>query len=88
MKIKKVELDDLSKKYTRELKRLEQKLIKRIQKDIVSLTNEIGKKEGYLLIINKPAVLYNPTAIDVTDQIIQQYNAKFAKGETEASKKE
>ena len=88
LKIKKVELDDLSKKYTRELKQLEKKLINRIQKDIVSLTNEIGKKEGYLLIINKPAVLYNPTSIDVTDQIIQQYNAKYAKGETEASKKE
>ncbi|MEN8260398.1 MAG: OmpH family outer membrane protein [Pseudomonadota bacterium] len=88
LKIKRVELDDLSKKYTRELKQLEKKLLGRIQKDIESLTNEIGKKEGYLLIVSKPAVLYNPTSIDVTDQLIQQYNAKFAKGETKASKKE
>ena len=88
LKIKKVELDDLGKQYTRELKQLELKLINRIQKDIANLTIEIGKKEGYLLIINKPAVLYNPTSIDVTDQIIQAYNAKFAKGETEASKKD
>ena len=87
LKIRKVELDDLRKKYTRELKELEQKVIGRIQQDIMALTREMGKEEGFLLIINQPVVLYNPTSIDVTDKLIQRYNDKFAKGETKASEK-
>ena len=36
---------------------------------------EIGKKEGFLLIISNAVVLYSPTSIDITDQLIQAYNA-------------
>ena len=86
LKIRKVELDDLRKKYTRELKELEKQIIGRIQEDIMTLTRDLGKEEGFLLIINKPVVLYNPTSIDITDKLIQRYNAKFAKGETKATK--
>lgn len=86
LKIRKVELDDLRKKYTRELKELEKQVIGRIQQDIMTLTGELGKEEGFLLIINKPVVLYHPTSIDVTDKLIQRYNEKFAKGETKATK--
>jgi outer membrane protein len=85
-RIKLNDFKGLEKKYRGELKQLEQKLVGRIQSDIISLTQEIGKQGGYLLIINKPAVLYSPTSIDITDQVIQKYNAKYAKGQTEASR--
>jgi len=84
-RIKLNDFKGLEQKYRGELKQLEQKLVGRIQTDIIQLTQEIGKKGGYLLIINKPAVLYSPTSIDITDQLIQKYNAKYAKGQTEAS---
>jgi len=76
----------LEKKYRGELKELEQNLIGKIQKDIIELAEQIGKEEGYLMIVNKPAVVYYPNSIDITDTLIERYNALYAKGQAEASK--
>ena len=86
LKIRKVEIEDLQKKYSREMNQLQQQELNRIQADIVKLAREIGKEQGYLLILTKENAVYYPSSIDVTDKLIQSYNAKFAKGETEASK--
>ena len=88
LQIKQMDLQQLSKKYSGELKELEKKYTERIQKDIYLLTEELGKSGGYLLIIDKPGVLYHPNSIELTDQLIQKYNAKYGKGEAEASKKD
>ncbi len=71
-------------KFKKERQILDRKLTKNIQKEIVELAKEMGKKEGYLLIIEKSVVLYAPNTIDITDKVIQKYNASFAK---EAEKK-
>jgi Skp family chaperone for outer membrane proteins len=39
----------------------------------------MGKKDGYLLIINKFGVLYSPNSIDITDKVIGKLDKKFAK---------
>jgi len=46
--------------------------------DIDEIVQEMGKKEGYLLIINKFGVIYSPNSIDVTDKVIGKLNTKFA----------
>lgn len=71
----------LQKKYAEEFKEFEGKLIVDIQKDLIELVNEFGKKGGYLLILEKreTGVLYAPQTIDITDVIIEQYNKQFAK---------
>ncbi len=71
-------------KFKKERQILDRKLTKNIQKEIVKLAEEMGKKEGYLLIIERSVVLYAPNTIDITDKVIQKYNAIFAK---EAGKK-
>jgi outer membrane protein len=48
-------------------------------KEVSALVEEIGKKEGYLLIINNTGVLYSPNSINITDQLIKQLNARYAK---------
>ncbi|NOX32518.1 MAG: OmpH family outer membrane protein [Deltaproteobacteria bacterium] len=67
--------------FAKEFKRLEVKLIKKIQKEVFQITNEIGKDEGYLLILEKKTagVVYNPAQLDITDQIIKKYNLKVSK---------
>lgn len=83
IRIKKNDIKVLSKKYESDLKVLQDRVVKRIQKDVYEIIQEIGKKDGYLLIINKGAVVYSPSTIDVTDQLIQAYNKDFAqRGET------
>lgn len=86
-RIKLNDFKGLEQKYRGELKELEQSLIGKIQIDIIKLAEEIGKEEGYLMIVNKPAVVYYPNSIDITDTLIQRYNALYAKGQAEASKK-
>lgn len=70
----------LEKKYKKEMARLNQRLVKQIQDDVFELVEEFGKKEGFLLIVEKMegGVVYSPQTIDITDQLIQIYNEKFA----------
>ena len=56
------------------LKSLEGRLVTEIRDELLDLIKKTGKKEGYLLIIDKAAVHYSPSAIDITDELIKQYN--------------
>lgn len=79
----------LKKRFANDFKLLEKKLVNQIQKDIFKIVEEIGKKEGYLLVIEKRegGVLYFPNTIDITDKLIHQYNAEYAlKSEAEKKK--
>jgi outer membrane protein len=78
-RIKLNDFKSLQKKYRTELQDIEKNLVSQLQEDVFSLVNEIGKKEGYLLIISKIGVLYSPNSIDITDKLIQRLNAKYAK---------
>ena len=88
LQIKKMDLQQMSKKYTGELKQMEQKLLSKINDDVKKIVQEIGKTEGYLVIIDRAAVPYYPTSIDITDKLIKKYNAQYAKGQKKSSKKE
>jgi len=71
----------LEKKYRSEFQQIENRLVTRIKKDVFELVEKMGKKEGYLFIVEKreAGVLYIPKTIDLTDSLIQQYNKKYAK---------
>ena len=69
----------LQKKYRTDLQKLEVQLMNQLQKDIKELVDSIGKKRGYLLIVNKYTVLYSPSSIDITDDLIKRLNAKTKK---------
>ena len=69
----------LEQKYANELRSMNMRLSERLRKDLFALAEAMGKKEGYLLILEKreAGVVYSPGTIDVTDKLIQQFNAKF-----------
>jgi len=69
----------LQKRYRSELQDLEKKLVNQLQTEVFSIVEELGKKEGYLLIISKIGVLYSPSTIEITDKLIQQLNQRHAK---------
>lgn len=78
-RIKINDFKSLQKKYRSDLQKLEGQLMNQLKDDIDEIVNEIGKKEGYLLIINKLGVEYSPNSIDVTDKVIGKLNTKFTK---------
>ena len=53
--------------------------MQQLQDDITAIAQQVGKKEGYLLIMDKRGVIYAPTSVDLTDNLIRKLNAKFAK---------
>lgn len=79
-RIKINDFKSLETKYKEEFKVLNNRLVNRIKKDVFELIEDIGKKEGYLLIFEKreAGVMYSPNAIDITDKLIPLYNKKVA----------
>ena len=78
-RIKINDFKSLQKRYRSNLQKLEGGLMNRLKTDIDEIVKQIGKKGGYLLIINKFGVLYSPNSIDITDNVIGKLNAKYAK---------
>jgi outer membrane protein len=60
-----------------ELGREEAKYTSTIRTDLLKVVQELGKDEGYLLVLEKQfsAILYAPESIDLTDSIIKRYDA-------------
>jgi outer membrane protein len=79
IRIKLNDFKSLQKRYRTELQHLEKKLVNALIKELSTLVEEIGKKEGYLLIINNTGVMYSPGSIDITDRLIKELNAQHAK---------
>ncbi len=78
-RIKINDFKSLQKKYRVNLQKLEGKLMTQLKGDIDEVVGEMGKKEGYLLIVNKLGVVYAPNSIDITDKVIGKLNSKFSK---------
>jgi len=78
-RIKQNDFRALSKKNNEEMQWLQKELLDKIVKDVYELAEDIGKKEGYLLIIRSDTVVYSPGSIDITDPFIKQLNEKNAK---------
>ncbi|MBW2589628.1 MAG: OmpH family outer membrane protein [Deltaproteobacteria bacterium] len=79
LQIKIYDIKNLEKKYLSELRKNERKKLIKIQKEAFSIVREIGKKEGYLIIFEKKVAIYVPKTLDLTDKVIQEYNAAYKK---------
>jgi outer membrane protein len=86
-RIKRIKIGDykaLQKKYLEDFKLLESRITSRIQNEVVAQLENIGKKEGYAMIIEKRAggVVYAPSSMDITDSVIRIYNIKHRESES------
>jgi len=74
------DLKAMQQRYTREFKEFENRLVQRIRKDVLKMVDEIGKSEGYLMIVERKTgeVIYTPTSVDITDAFIKKYNKTFS----------
>jgi outer membrane protein len=84
IRIKIADFKALQQKYLENFKALESQSIIRIQKEVVALVQDVGKKEGYTMIVEKRAggVVYTPSSIDITDTVIQIYDGRTQKSES------
>ncbi len=78
-RIKVNDIKVLQKKYEAELQGLQKQLMGELQKETTEIIEDIGKSGGYLLIMDNRGVLYAPSGIDITDEVIKRHNAMRAK---------
>jgi outer membrane protein len=72
-----VDLQQVYVEYQRELAEKEGELTKTIVERMEKILRRIGQTEGYSLIVERgeSGVIYVPTNLDLTDVVIQRYNA-------------
>ncbi len=78
-RIKVSDFQALQRKYQSDLQDVERKLMGQLQAEISGLVGEMAKKDGYTMIISNIGVLYSQPAVDLTERLIQELNAKPAK---------
>ncbi|MBF0227016.1 MAG: OmpH family outer membrane protein [Desulfobacterales bacterium] len=79
LRIKIYDFKTLEKKYREDLQEIQGRILKKIRNELLEVIEDIGKKDGYLLIMESIGVLYAPNSIDITDKVIQQYNLNSSK---------
>lgn len=77
-RIKVSDIQALQNKYEVELQGLQNRLMGELQSATLEVISEIGKSGGYLMIMDNRGVLYAPSTIDITDEVIKRYNARYA----------
>lgn len=67
--------------YTEDMRIMEAKRVTKMQKDVFKIVNELGKKEGYLMILERKVggVIYAPDHVDITESVVSAYNKAFSK---------
>jgi len=79
LKMKIYDIKQLDEKYGNDFREEETKRFKSTIKIIQEIMDEIGKKEGYLLIKNERGVVYFPEDIDITDKVIKLLDSRYKK---------
>lgn len=80
-RIKVNDIKTLQKKYEAQLQGIQKRLMKDLQDETLEVIDEIGKSGGYLMIMDKRGVLYSPSTVDITDEVIKKFNLRYAKKE-------
>lgn len=75
------DLKELQKKYSRDAREIQEKIKDKIEDDLKGIIAEIGKDKGVSLIFekNQGGLWYHPTAVDITQEIIREYDDVFSR---------
>jgi outer membrane protein len=73
------EVKALKKRFDRKIQEMQMRLVNTVRKEVLKLIHDYGQKEGYLMIIEDINLVYAPKGLDITDKVIQMYNAQTAK---------
>ncbi len=73
------ELQNVFMEFNKELQKEQNKMTQPILKRVLSVLRQIAAQDGYDAILERNAVPYARTDLDVTDRVIQRYNTGGAK---------
>jgi len=81
------ELQQMYVQLQQELAAREQEASRGMSDRLNATVKEIADSEGIQVVVNKAAVVYSPPSLDITNEVIRKYNAKYPKkAEADAAK--
>lgn len=76
---KSAELDNALRQYNAEMQKKDVDSAKKIAQELESVIAAVAKADKYDLVLLSPAVAYAPSAVDITQKVIEQYNKQQPK---------
>ncbi|MFP4649487.1 MAG: OmpH family outer membrane protein [Desulfobacterales bacterium] len=73
---KQYEFQSRRQQYQGRFRELESELVGKLEDEVFSIAEEIGKEQGYRLIIERSAAVYYPDSIDLTSEVIKLYDER------------
>jgi len=80
-------LQDYDRTTREDLRKERDGIIKEILKEIDEVIQDLGKKEGYTIILNERVLLYRDDTLDLTQKVINILNEKYEKKKTDTKGK-
>lgn len=78
-RVKARNLQEKEKRYRDEFIGKQRQEVGKIQKVVVEIAQELGKKEGFTMVLNKVGVvIYHDSAVDLTDRVVQLLDQRLA----------
>jgi outer membrane protein len=77
-RVKARNLQDKEKRYRAEFVGKQRQEVDKLRSVVLEIVQELGKKEGYTLVLSKVGVLYHANAVDLTDKVVTQLNKRLA----------
>ena len=78
-RVKARNLQEKEKRYREEFIGKQRQEVGKIQKVVVEIAQELGKKEGFTMVLNKVGVvIYHDSAVDLTDRVVQLLDQRLA----------
>lgn len=72
-----MELQQMYMQIQRDMAARNEEVSKGVSDRLNALVRDIAEKEGIQVVLNKTSVVYAPDALDLTNEIIRKYNARF-----------
>jgi len=77
-RVKARNLQEKEKRYRDEFIGKQRQEVSKLQKVVLEIAQELGKKEGFTIVLSKAGVLYYDSSVDLTDKVVQLLNQRPA----------
>lgn len=77
-RVKARNLQEKEKRYRAEFMGKQRQEVDKLRKVVLEITQELGKKEGFTLVLSKVGVIYHDSSLDLTDKVVQLLNQRLA----------
>jgi outer membrane protein len=77
-RVKARNLQEKEKRYRAEFVGKQRQEVDKLRKVVLEIAQDVGKKEGFTLIVSKVGVLYHDSSVDLTDKVVKELNQRMA----------